>query len=47
MMKLGRLGTLLNPFDREFGSRALAREYGVAKSTILGIVNRERYIGVT
>ena len=35
------------PFDREFGSRALAREYGVAKSTILSIVNRERYIGVT
>ena len=34
------------PFDRNFGARALARNYGVCKETILSIVHGKRYLDV-
>ena len=38
--------TYYKPFDRNFGARALARNYGVCKETILSIVHGKRYLDV-
>ena len=38
--------TYYKPFDRNFGARALARNYGVCKETILSIVHGESYLDV-
>ena len=38
--------THYKPFDREVGARALARNYGVCKATILSIVHGESYLDV-